>query len=38
VAGLFRQDARLLFNNDSRVEQDPDKGPRVVMEQMLKLS
>jgi para-nitrobenzyl esterase len=28
----------MLFNNDSRVEQDPDKGPRLVMEQVLKLS
>jgi para-nitrobenzyl esterase len=28
----------MLFNNESRVEQDPDRGPRVVMEQLLKLS
>jgi para-nitrobenzyl esterase len=28
----------MLFNNESRVEQDPDQGPRVVMEQVLKLS
>jgi para-nitrobenzyl esterase len=28
----------MLFNNESRVEQDPDKGPRLVMEQVLKLS
>jgi para-nitrobenzyl esterase len=28
----------MLFNNDSRVEQDPDHGPRLVMEQVLKLS
>jgi para-nitrobenzyl esterase len=27
----------MLFNNESRVEQDPDKGPRLVMEQVLKL-
>jgi para-nitrobenzyl esterase len=28
----------MLFNNTSRVEQDPDRGPRLVMEQVLKLS
>jgi para-nitrobenzyl esterase len=28
----------MLFNNESRVEQDPDHGPRLVMEQVLKLS
>jgi para-nitrobenzyl esterase len=28
----------MLFNNESRVEQDPDQGPRLVMEQVLKLS
>jgi para-nitrobenzyl esterase len=28
----------MLFNNESRVEQDPDHGPRLVMEQALKLS
>jgi para-nitrobenzyl esterase len=28
----------MLFNNESRVEQDPDHGPRVVMERVLKLS
>jgi para-nitrobenzyl esterase len=28
----------MLFNDESRVEQDPDHGPRVVMEQVLKLS
>jgi para-nitrobenzyl esterase len=28
----------MLFNNGSRVEQDPDHGPRLVMEQVLKLS
>jgi para-nitrobenzyl esterase len=28
----------MLFNNKSRVEQDPDHGPRLVMEQVLKLS
>jgi len=28
----------MLFNNESRVEQDPDRGPRLVMEQALKLS
>ena len=27
----------MLFNNESRVEQDPDRGPRLVMEQVLKL-
>jgi len=27
----------MLFNNDSRVEQDPDQGPRLVMEQVLNL-
>ena len=28
----------MLFNNESRVEPDPDRGPRLVMEQLLKLS
>jgi len=28
----------MLFNNASRVEQDPDRGPRVVMERALKLA
>jgi para-nitrobenzyl esterase len=28
----------MLFNNTSRVEQDPDRGPRQVMEQVLKLA
>jgi para-nitrobenzyl esterase len=28
----------MLFNNTSRVEKDPDHGPRVVMEQVLKLA
>jgi para-nitrobenzyl esterase len=28
----------MLFNNESRVEQDPDRGPRLVMEHVLKLS
>jgi para-nitrobenzyl esterase len=28
----------MLFNNDSRVEQDPDHGPRLAMEKLLKLS
>ena len=28
----------MLFNNTVRVEQDPDRGPRQVMEQVLKLS
>jgi para-nitrobenzyl esterase len=28
----------MLFNNRSRVEQDPDRGPRVIMEQVLKLA
>ena len=28
----------MLFNNTSRVEQDPDRGPRVAMEHVLKLS
>jgi len=27
----------MIFNNDNRVEQDPDRGPRLVMEQVLKL-
>jgi len=27
----------MIFNNDSRVEQDPDRGPRLAMEQVLKL-
>ena len=28
----------MLFNNESRVEQDPDRGPRLVMEHGLNLS
>jgi len=28
----------MLFNNDCRVKQDPDRGPRLVMEQVLKLT
>jgi len=28
----------MLFNDTLRVEQDPDRGPRRVMEQVLKLS
>jgi para-nitrobenzyl esterase len=28
----------MLFNNTSRVEQDPDRGPRLAMEQVLNLS
>ena len=28
----------MLFNNENRVVQDPDQGPRLVMEQLLKLS
>jgi para-nitrobenzyl esterase len=28
----------MLFNNTSRVEQDPDRGPRLAMEQVLKLA
>jgi para-nitrobenzyl esterase len=28
----------MLFNKESRVEQDPDKGPRLAMEEVLKLS
>ena len=28
----------MLFNNECRVESDPDRGPRLVMEQVLKLS
>jgi para-nitrobenzyl esterase len=28
----------MLFNNENRVVQDPDQGPRLVMEQVLKLS
>jgi para-nitrobenzyl esterase len=28
----------MLFNNDSRVQQDPDRGPRLEMERQLKLS
>jgi para-nitrobenzyl esterase len=27
----------MIFNNESRVDQDPDRGPRLVMEQVLKL-
>ena len=28
----------MLFNNECRVEQDPDRGPRLIMEQVLRLS
>ena len=28
----------MLFNNDSRVVQDPERGPRLAMERALKLS
>ena len=28
----------MLFNNECRAEPDPDRGPRLVMEQILKLS
>jgi hypothetical protein len=28
----------MIFNNESRVVQDPDKEPRLAMEQVLKLS
>jgi para-nitrobenzyl esterase len=28
----------MLFNNDSRVEKDPDRGPREIMEKVLKLA
>ena len=28
----------MLFNNECRVAQDPDRGPRLVMEQVLKLA
>jgi para-nitrobenzyl esterase len=28
----------MLFNDDSRVEQDPDRGPRLAMERELKLA
>jgi para-nitrobenzyl esterase len=28
----------MLFNNESRVEKDPDHGPRLIMEQVLKLA
>ena len=28
----------MLFNNECRVEKDPDRGPRLVMEQVLKLT
>jgi hypothetical protein len=28
----------MLFNNECRAEQDPDRGPRLVMEQVLKLT
>lgn len=28
----------MLFNNESRVAQDPDRGPRMIMEQVLKLA
>jgi para-nitrobenzyl esterase len=35
--GAARRDT-MLFNNTSRVEQDPDRGPRLVMEQALKLA
>ena len=27
----------MLFNNASRVEKDPDRGPRLAMEKLLKL-
>jgi para-nitrobenzyl esterase len=28
----------MLFNNECRVERDPDRGPRLIMEQTLKLT
>jgi len=28
----------MLFNNECRVAQDPDRGPRLVMGQVLKLT
>jgi len=28
----------MLFNNETRVEKDPDRGPRLVMEELLNLS
>jgi para-nitrobenzyl esterase len=28
----------MLFNNETRVEQDPSRGPRLVMERVLKIS
>jgi len=28
----------MLFNNECRVQSDPDRGSRLVMEQVLKLS
>jgi hypothetical protein len=28
----------MLFNNESRVQQDPDREPRMIMEKVLKLS
>jgi len=28
----------MIFNNESRVERDPDRGPRLIMEQALKLA
>jgi len=28
----------MLFNNECRVESDPDRGPRLVMERILKIS
>mgnify|MGYP003432244948 CR=1 FL=1 len=28
----------MLFNDECRVEQDPDRGPRLVIEQVLKLT
>jgi para-nitrobenzyl esterase len=34
--GAARRDT-MLFNNASRVEQDPDRGPRLVMERVLKI-
>ena len=39
VARLLRESRdTMLFNNDSRVEQDPDRGPRLAMEHVLRLS
>jgi len=28
----------MLFNNESRIVQDPDRGPRLAMERVLKIS